>query len=1155
MNDLFLFFIRIILTKFLLLFIVNQVYVLEEISLSKYLTEYGFIEVSDVNVFYKLVETIPNLYRLIFSFILIMSFIHAPHLKSQRKLNNSEKVQLEIDDGHRPISSYAIMYIALSTFNSLPLLNEFYNASKAEENPQAHGFNFHSKFVHEVVEIIFLVSKVIFLVWGVGNFVINNKMNTKSQDKIFRFDRYTIIAFLEMSVFVVGLIYSLVLFTVVPAQNHKIKDLHTEEFLKVANVYVPFNIAQLGEMTLSIIGLYLSYAAYYIKVSQNRYNCFSSSWFFRTVILGAYTTSSSSWQYHTHEIFSDKDHVSAVSFWSGFPAIYFIAVTAITGVGLSAERFAKRTGKSENKVFIKTQNLIEVTFIGIIIFAFVAILFRNLLLAVLIAFVFCVMSALFMLFESMLPKDIKTVGFRTMRYRVFHNKPEVLLWKLGNLFCIAALFSSAGVMFADLYHIEVLPGTIVLNVEHTIDGLEKKFEDVGEKSLSVLKHLDPCRWSFTETSHLDPNNPMKDASHYKYTLEGGLQTQTVNFKYSDYHHSKINCKCKTPHCIECDRINSVKLNITKSQNQKNQFVQSSKLGEQLDSIKNYREFTNDKTYKDHLKTCHTTECNTVLGIAIASELALLGGDELLSFIPVIGGGLSALASSAAWVAEKGNRVAHGIIKFGYGLAKFLTGFFEQVWKMRNTIFKTLKLLARSKTMVYVNADEAQLLLYAPIIVQGLFSLLVTFIQREDTHTAMAERNLFNSVGIPLLTANLAGTLFVSFMPTLLNAILAELPEKLIKVNFVTTFSERVLLYSFITATMGSALLWLSILLTSLRLQKKTNPIQIIMNKVVMLPFYTKAVAFALCALSVSLSVVVLTDIKATVRVFISVLEVFFILIIIVVVFHQRGSTLDNSYKQGKITFIQAHSEADAQNRKYTDKGFVTASLISIPILVLLFINTGRFVQFFYAPTELFIGSLASTREHARSQLNTENVNYNLNEGLCGLIGEAIEEGLKVSFNVLTKIFDDVENGLKFLLQHVEEFLHLANIFDTLGKASLSINHFLTSAEFQKVFPFFLPLVNLTIMLGSTIYLPTVEDKEARKSFYQTILSFLQIIVYQQIMLLIVVHSVTTMAHQLNLFIVHISIETGDAFAYAIIATAFNIVSIAALYVEQFFPSS
>lgn len=691
-----------------------------------------------------------------------------------------------------------------------------------------------------------------------------------------------------------------------------------------------------------------------------------------------------------------------------------------------------------------------------------------------------------------------------MGVRIFHLSGSVLFWRLGNAFCIFAMIHVLVLGFSEWIHVVVRPGTVVTNVEHVVFVVEDEILDAGESAFNVLKELDPCRWSIDDNDH---TTQLNEDITYSYGVNGINRERNFNLKNVDAS-SNINCQCQPGKSCDCDMMNAIRDNLTFTKNIKSGFINNGDVG-QIDQIDKLEDFTEDKDYAAELQKCHNIECDVVLGAAIAAETALLGSDFLWIFGPA-----ESVVADAAWFAQQANRIGHNVIKYGYRLAKTVTGLVKRVASMKPMI-ETFKFLSRLETVVHFTPGFGELLVMAPIIIQGLFSIIVGMFKRENVNTAIMEVTLVTKTYIPMTLVSWSMTALVFALPPLVERIIKTIPEAIIRSTIKETHSIMMLRYVFILGATGSTFVLLSSVLTALDKVRQSG------NRFLKL---AREPANALFGRKTGAR-------RAG---------------------YEIGTT--DGPGSGTKTWYSVFSSL----YDYVDEGWFHAFLTSCSILVLLAVaihSSAYLLAFHYGPTDMFIGTLGSLRAHATIHGHSSDVAQVSREGLCGLIGKGVEAAIKEAVKEMETIFGTLEKSLEHFVGAIEQFLGLTNLFDKLGRVGMNIFDD-TWYLIEYGLAFGVPIVNMLIF-GFVSFAKKYYIKKGREEDAQYLadfcLSLTETLLYYNIVMLIMVHQVYGILRNADFKLFYIGMDTGMLFSMAVAAIIINGLSIGGITITDIYP--
>ncbi|GBG35127.1 Hypothetical Protein FCC1311_113502 [Hondaea fermentalgiana] len=200
--------------------------------------------------------------------------------------------------------------------------------------------------------------------------------------------------------------------------------------------------------------------------------------------------------------------------------------------------------------------------------------------------------------------------------------PIIILWRVaiaaGVVSGVIACFSASSPWFI----ITVEAGTIPKEIGIHAENVEGLISELGHNALGVVKKMDPCR-------------------------------------------CEMDCKCRAAGACNCETMHAARAHVATKRQDKVDFAATSNISYVHDEVTHSDQITEDVMYDVAIKKCHAMECDIVLGVAVAAESSILAS-ETVWLIP----GLEDAISTAAWFGQLVNRVGHGVLKHGYGLAKF-----------------------------------------------------------------------------------------------------------------------------------------------------------------------------------------------------------------------------------------------------------------------------------------------------------------------------------------------------------------------------------------------------------------------------------------------------------------------------------------------------
>lgn len=379
------------------------------------------------------------------------------------------------------------------------------------------------------------------------------------------------------------------------------------------------------------------------------------------------------------------------------------------------------------------------------------------------------------------------------------------MWKLSIAGGLCALFMALLSTQAQWFTFDITAGRIPKDVAHLTADIVGDINDLGHKGLKVIRGLDPCSWDATKGNTTGMN---KHVSYDYEDTEYGKRpfTRPSAFAMQDADLSKTNCGCKNGGHCSCDYVKKINRTIA----QKRLDRQTTSATELQDVINGYGDdFTQwgeDSTYLDSLKECHSTECDIVLGIAIASETAILAGDAL-AFLPFF----SEAVDTAAWFGQMANRIGHNVIKYATKAAKMVQGLGKRLVQLEPLI-NLLKNLETKKFQEQYQMSLDLLMVYVPLFVNGALCFLIGFWRRENVHKVFQTYGVIVTFYIPLVLLNLTmvGLMFV--FPYVVEDACRLVPHTLLIVNPKEHAGFSLLRNSYILSAISTFMLLLSSLL-------------------------------------------------------------------------------------------------------------------------------------------------------------------------------------------------------------------------------------------------------------------------------------------------------------------------------------------------------
>lgn len=387
------------------------------------------------------------------------------------------------------------------------------------------------------------------------------------------------------------------------------------------------------------------------------------------------------------------------------------------------------------------------------------------------------------------------------------------LWKLSLAGGIAAFFVAGFSTQAQWFTFDFRPGVIPLEVAHTTENIVGDVVQYGEKAFNIIKDIDPCRWGIGGEKR---GTSLKDFADYGKATKGvngydfGERHQPAKSKFAldDVDLSKPQpCLCKSgSHNCGCDQINKAR-DVNNQISQDKDAYARTFMDDEFNSFNgNFSNWSEDSRYHDHMKHCHSLECDAVLGVAIAAETAIISAD-LLSFLPFVG----EVVDTVAWFGQMGNRVAHNVVSYSIRLGKILTGLSAKI-KYLVPLVEMLVAIEKKTFQESFAMSLDLLIVYAPLMINGALCILIAFWRRENVHKLFQTYGVIVTFYIPLTILNASMYGLMHLFPFIIKDVVKVIPSKL----FVVTPKEHVgftmLRNAYLMATVASFLLFVSSLL-------------------------------------------------------------------------------------------------------------------------------------------------------------------------------------------------------------------------------------------------------------------------------------------------------------------------------------------------------
>lgn len=370
--------------------------------------------------------------------------------------------------------------------------------------------------------------------------------------------------------------------------------------------------------------------------------------------------------------------------------------------------------------------------------------------------------------------------------------PDVL-YKLGNIFCIAALFFAFISIRYDWLDFDFQPAGISQVVADSIEDASQRIDSVVDTLSSVATVLDPCSHRQTIAA-VEGTVSASDESSLEQVLIEARQ------KIRDQADFNTNI-CVGP----SSPFNFQNLNETQCASLRAEFefekqalIHTFNDNAELEGLKDYDEnqHADDEFFVD--QACVNAKCTALTAITVAAVAT--------SFIPFFSG-----ASKAATMAA---RAAFRVFKIGRRLTKSLPRMLRKKRKIKKMASRIVALA--SATQKHAGFSEDLAVIYLPIAILGTAALSVIMFRRGVAHKkdpSPYQSLMYNSIGFrmitglygPLAIAEFAFYMVLRIMPEFINGILKELPDvfvvSVLDVNVGFESLKFAYLLSFVGATM------------------------------------------------------------------------------------------------------------------------------------------------------------------------------------------------------------------------------------------------------------------------------------------------------------------------------------------------------------------
>lgn len=675
------------------------------------------------------------------------------------------------------------------------------------------------------------------------------------------------------------------------------------------------------------------------------------------------------------------------------------------------------------------------------------------------------------------------------------------LWKLALAGGIAAMFIAGFSTQAQWFTFDIVPGAIPNSTVRTAEHVITNVTDFGHQAFGLIKDLDPCRWG-TDGNY----NNIKTTINYRGADKTyGERPENAKTKHAfdarqyDITDSRSACKCAPGKSdCGCHYIHGVQGIIRDGKGgqpglaqQKNNIASDHLDAELAKFGGDFTKWDDSSPYVDKLKQCHATECDIVLGIALASEVAIFVGDSL-SFLPFVGEAFE----TAAWLGQMGNRMAHNIVTYGMKLAKLLTGLGKKIKFLEPMV----KLLMEIQGKIFRESFAMSLdliVVYVPLIVNGALCILIAFWRRENVHKLFQTYGVIVTFYIPLtlLNASMYGLMFL--FPEVIKDVVKVVPEELFTVVSTEHVGFSLLRKSYLIATIASFLLFLASLLDdAFHLRKRAGKLRNALRQVIK-PQPTRT----------------------------------------------------------GVDMWEGYNEDEKQRRsKLVDMGWFQATTICVAIPILFALSyhyEWKFVDIHYGPSGPLLQVVNAFHGHTSMFQHTQSHNDFVDENsLCGLIGKVVGEAIEEVVSDLMSISKIIFTKLETFVESVFHFSDVISSFQGVGTTGINILEETWDVA-EKTLVLIVPLL-LSILISITaIILPRVND-EAKDEIEKTVKQLTMIGIYYNVALLVMMQQLFATVSNLKLHVFYFRFVAGPLVPIGFIASGLNALALFSLYVNKIY---
>lgn len=1041
-----------ILTMFIL-------YLLDTIGSSKFVTPDGITHLESYDVTYVISDYIILIIQLISMIVVGSRLIQVPH---DTEFDHENDYLWHVHEG--------FFLLIISTFSSTDLMFDMFagNAFRIIHE-DFENIDITNKQVHDVVRYTFTILKSLAGLIGVTIFVTNyfggyiyNIKNKKGKykeeiknekiDAISPNSKLNLTSFvLEITIYIVGIAISVIhgIF-LMPGTGPVTKHSDFMESRKEEFIIELFHEVMFGIFCCALVTLH-----YFKRGLSSKKTKIASSFMFRSIFLGLYTSAMSTWNLYSLNV-SKRNHPLSTGEVMG-PILYYLVTLIVTSI-LNVLDKRKKTFSEIKETF---QDIYE---------------------------------------------------------HWSHKKIVVLFWRIGILLGLSSFIMTCFIVNAHWFSVQVHAGTLPANLKNFATTIEKDIEDAGHELFHGLKQLDPCRWSFNNN---EGDHKTIDKIQYSYSSGGHVKRRDIS--YGDFvterDPGKSTCDCHDTHPCDCDFINDVHKNVTRAISDKERHIQDSSLSD-LDSFHSFSDIKNSD-YKDSLRKCHSTECDIVLGIAIASEVAILSSN-LYSWLPFVGEA-SSVVDTGAWFGQIANRVGHGVIKVGYKLASSITNLASKLKKL-SPLFSMIRKLADFGSKAYFSANVDSYVIYIPIMVNGFFCFLVGFWKRNNVQDSFKDISNLLHFFIPLTLANIMIAVLLFVYPFVVGKLLDGLPQFLLSATYTVEKPLKMLRYAYMMSAMGTILFMFSAALDSLYLLREkfvsarrgiTTPVRKLLRTVK-------------------------DNIRYRLRKFIGI---------------------KSAYKPGELeegVKLEALVENGGWFERFFDLNWLNSFMISVPVFIIVWIvyaNDIEFISFGYGPSKMFLKVLSSFQTHTDIHHHHEGLFDEIDNNLCGLIGHAIEGALGSIVNGIKDVAKDIFEKLEHFFEVIFHFEEIVDTFENTGKVLIEIFDDVWR-QTEKLIVLLIPIICTCLMLFASFIKSygnrNGEYKEDVQNAMDIIYSGILVFTYYNLLFILLMHQVFQTIHYVDIKIVYFELIPGKLMFYGMLASILNLVSLFSLYVSEMY---